>query len=111
MRRLKINIDEKTYPCTFAASVLKDLFACNKLLRDDASGGKYSQTAVVELLVLHRFELLRFLGLQSKRVEAKVSWQCFRVFVKFEQIFVGSHVNPKCGPELLQCCRREVTLS
>jgi hypothetical protein len=53
--------------------VLDDSLAVDKLLCQETRGGEHSNTSVLQFLGLHGEHLLSIIGLQAKRVEAKVT--------------------------------------
>merc|ERR1712217_295626 len=83
-------------------STLENCFTCNQFLRHYACSGEHSQTAVVEFLVLHLFQLLRICWLRPERVEAKVSCTFQSEAASVEQGWPLNETseNPKCRPEI-----------
>merc|ERR1711879_1007312 len=84
--------------------------ARNELLCYNASSAEHCPTAMVELHGLIFECLLRILGPQVKWVKAEVKFLFAIVIGKCGSKFMASSHNPECGPEVLHCCLREVTL-
>merc|ERR1712003_422110 len=97
----------------FGAPALEreNALARKQLLYYGARSGEHSQAAIVEFLVLHLPERLWILGLQAEWVPKGANTEKF-----FFAIIVGQRSSkfmrcghePKCGPEVRSCRRREV---
>jgi len=103
-------------------SNLKDFVASRHLLSDHTSCSNHGEAAIVELLCLHRLQLLRILGLEAQWVKAQVAWlvvffHCprltsFRILeAEDRKDLRDGNGRHDCGPESLQRCLLESNVS
>merc|ERR1712060_533884 len=87
---------------------IENAFARENLLHDGALHGEHCQAAIVELLVLQRYQFLWVLRLQVQWVKAVVSY-IFAIVVGHccSELMASGH-NPECRPEIISCSRCEV---
>merc|ERR1712224_271711 len=106
------NLLKELQPSTFknGLTTLDNAFACDQLLSDNACSAEHCPTAMVELHGLVLFLLLWILGPQVKWVKAVVKLLFAIVVGKCGSKLVARGHNPECGPEVLHCRLREVTL-
>merc|ERR1712014_189153 len=91
-------------------TTLDNAFARDQLLSDNACSAEHCPTAMVELHGLIFFLLLWILGPQVERVKAVVKFFFTIVVGKRGGKFMTRGHDPECGPEILHCRLREVTL-